>query len=42
MKITRLYAGDDAESHFEEIDIALEDKGPIAMLSRPGAEQPAG
>ena len=35
MKITRLYTGDDNESHFEDIDIALEDKGPIGLLSRP-------
>jgi len=35
MKVTRLYTGDDNESHFEDIDIPLEDKGPIGMLSRP-------
>ena len=35
MKITRLYTGDDNESHFEDIDIALENKGPIGLLSRP-------
>jgi NADPH:quinone reductase-like Zn-dependent oxidoreductase len=35
MKITRLYTGDDNESHFEDVDIPLEDKGAIGMLSRP-------
>ena len=34
MKITRLYTGDDNESHFEDMDIPLEDKGSIGMLSR--------
>ena len=34
MKITRLYTGDDNESHFEDVDIPLEDKGDIGMLSR--------
>ena len=35
MKITRLYTGDDNESHFEDVDIPLEDKGAIGMLSSP-------
>jgi hypothetical protein len=35
MKITRLYTGGDNESHFEDIDIPLEDKGAIGMLSKP-------
>jgi hypothetical protein len=34
MKITRLYTGEDNESHFEDVDIPLEDKGSIGMLSR--------
>lgn len=34
MKITRLYTGKDNMSHFEEIDIPLEDKGNIGMLSK--------
>ncbi|MDR8391533.1 hypothetical protein NC796_10305 [Aliifodinibius sp. S!AR15-10] len=33
MKITRLYTGDDGESHFEEIEIPLEDAGEIGRLS---------
>jgi hypothetical protein len=35
MKITRLYTVDDNESHFEDIDLPLESKGPIGMLSAP-------
>lgn len=35
MKITRLYTGDDNASHFEDMDIPLEDQGAIGMLSRP-------
>ncbi len=33
MKITRLYTGGDGESHFEDIEIALEDAGDIGALS---------
>lgn len=33
MKITRLYTGPDNESHFEDIDIELEDAGNIGHLS---------
>ena len=33
MKITRLYSGSDGESHFGEIEIDLEDMGPIGRLS---------
>jgi len=33
MKITRLYASDDGESHFEDIDIPLKDAGEIGRLS---------
>lgn len=33
MKITRLYTGTDNASHFEDIDIPLEDQGDIGMLS---------
>lgn len=33
MQITRLYTGDDNESHFEEIVIPLEDAGEIGRLS---------
>ncbi len=34
MKITRLYTGADGESHFEDADIPLEDKGDIGKLSK--------
>jgi len=33
MKITRLYTGDDGESHFDDIDIALKDSGEIGKMS---------
>ncbi len=33
MKITRLYTGDDGESHFEDIEIALKDSGEIGKMS---------
>jgi uncharacterized cupin superfamily protein len=33
MKITRLFKGPDCESHFEEIDIPLQDAGDIGRLS---------
>ncbi len=33
MKITRLYTGSDGESHFEDIDIPLKDRGKIGKLS---------
>ncbi len=34
MTITRLYTGDDNESHFEDIEIALENAGDIGHLSK--------
>ena len=34
MKITRLYTGEDGKSHFEDIEIPLEDQGDIGLLSR--------
>ena len=34
MKITRIYAGSDGESHFEDIHIPLKDAGEIGSLSR--------
>ena len=34
MKITRLYTGSDGESHFEEIEIPLEDSGDIGVMSQ--------
>ena len=33
MKITRLYTGDDGQSHFEDIEIPLQDHGDIGQLS---------
>jgi hypothetical protein len=33
MRITRVYAGEDGESHFGEIDIPLRDAGSIGRLS---------
>jgi len=33
MKITRIYTGDDGESHFEDMEIPLDDAGPIGRLS---------
>lgn len=33
MKVTRLYTGDDGESHFQEEEIPLEDAGDIGRLS---------
>ncbi len=34
MRITRLYTGSDNESHFEEIEIDLDDAGEIGQLSK--------
>ena len=34
MKITRIYTGDDGESHFEDIEIPLKDLGHIGKLSK--------
>ena len=33
MKVTRLYTGEDGESHFEDIEIPLKDAGDIGKLS---------
>ena len=33
MRITRIYTGDDGESHFEDRDIPLTDRGPIGAIS---------
>ena len=38
MKITRLYTGNDGQSHFEDVEIVLEDRGAIGRLS---AAEPA-
>ena len=33
MKVTRVYADDAGDSHFDDVDIALEDAGEIGRLS---------
>lgn len=33
MHVTRIYSGDDGESHFEDVDIALKDLGHIGSIS---------
>lgn len=33
MQVTRLYTGSDNESHFENIEIELDDTGDIGQLS---------
>ena len=35
MKIIWLYTGNDGESHFEDIEVPLEDEGSIGRLSTP-------
>ncbi len=35
MKITRLYTGQDGETHFEDLDVPLFESGPIGELSEP-------
>ena len=35
MKITRVYTGDDGESHFEDVEVPLKDLGRIGRLSEP-------
>lgn len=34
MKITRIYTGDDGESHFEDVEVDLKDLGAIGRLSK--------
>ena len=34
MKVVRVYAGDDGESHFEDVDIAVRSQGGIGRLSK--------
>jgi hypothetical protein len=38
VKVTRVYSGDDGESHFEDLDVPLVDRGAIGAIS---ALQPA-
>ena len=33
MKIVRVYTGDDGESHFEDREVALQDRGMVGALS---------
>ena len=33
MRITRVYTGDDGESHFEDVELSLKDLGEIGRLS---------
>ena len=33
MKILRVYSGDDGESHFEDVEISLADRGRIGRIS---------
>ncbi len=35
MKFTRLYAGDDGESHFEDLEIPLQPAGEFSRISSP-------
>ncbi len=34
MQITRLYTGDDGQSHFEDIEVSLIDRGSIGAISK--------
>jgi hypothetical protein len=34
VKITRVYSGDDGESHFEDVELALTDRGMIGRISK--------
>ncbi len=34
MNVTRIYSGDDGESHFEDVEIPLKDLGAIGMISK--------
>ena len=36
-RVTRVYTGDDGESHFEQFEIALSDLGAIGAMSKPSA-----
>ena len=35
MKVVRVYSGEDGESHFEDVDVPLEDLGALGRISRP-------
>ena len=34
MQVVRIYTGDDGESHFEDVDIDLEDRGAVGRISQ--------
>ena len=34
MKITRVYTGEDGESHFEDLEVALSERGPLGNISQ--------
>ena len=34
MKLTRVYSGDDGESHFDEVEVPLRDLGAIGAMSK--------
>jgi hypothetical protein len=34
MQVTRIFTGTDGESHFEDMDIPLEDLGPVGAMSK--------
>ena len=34
MKVTRIYTGDDGESHFEDVEVPLVDRGGIGWISQ--------
>ena len=34
MKVTRIYSGGDGESHFEDVEISLTDRGTIGAISQ--------
>ena len=34
MKLTRMYTGDDGETHFEDVEIELLDRGPLGLVSK--------
>jgi hypothetical protein len=33
VKYTRIYSGDDGQSHFEDVEFDLEDRGPVGAIS---------
>ena len=35
MRVTRIYTGDDGESHFEDVEVPLRDFGDLGRISEP-------